>query len=320
MRIPKQYKPELIESKDKDRTNLHHCELDTAKGRLYATDGYRLVSLPVDVDPGDSSGPIDGATLKEARKLATKDKRSGAYVGVGEKDLKLGDGRLTPRPDKDNRAFPNVDQVIPTENKQPIIAVNVKLLFELTQSIGQSDHVVALAFDPEDPHAGPIRIYATGNMSDRTAGGYIRMEDSDPLALLMPCKLQETWSANADAKERIANLERELARLREIPPENKARELFTTVRDALVELRDTLRAGDTGTRLIEARKACVDAKELACGIQREAIVLALESIEMHRAKLLAGPRVPEEIGPELELDAIENAISLFTVPETDGAA
>jgi hypothetical protein len=188
MKFDRDYKPELIVSKDAARWALNFVELDKDERRMVATDGQRLVALPVEPEEHDTSGPIDAKTISEARKLAKSVKADKAEISCNGA-LKLPNGATTPRPERHGTAFPPWRQVVPAPQK-PVIALNAKLLKELAEAIGQDDYVIALAFDPEDPE-GPIRVYNTGKAGRLGKGVPVCDGEKDPIAVLMPCRIEK---------------------------------------------------------------------------------------------------------------------------------
>lgn len=72
MRISKFYKPEACVSKDAERMHLCHPYLDVKRERLVATDGRRMIALPVEVEKGEVSGHIASDLLKVGRKKTGK--------------------------------------------------------------------------------------------------------------------------------------------------------------------------------------------------------------------------------------------------------
>ena len=186
MKFDRNFKPELIVSKDPFRGALNFVELDKAENRLCATDGHRLVAVPVQVDEHDTSGPVDSKMLGEARKLAKSAKEDHAEIQC-DGALKLTNGATAPRPDRAGMNFPAWRQIMSGVATKSLIAFNAKYLKELAEAIGQEDYVVALAFDPEDPQV-PIRVYGTTGFR----GNVLAMsDDKAPIAILMPCHLKK---------------------------------------------------------------------------------------------------------------------------------
>ena len=68
MKLDPDYRPELVVSKDETRYQLHDPYLDATAGKLVATDGRRLVAVPVEVAEGESSRYVDCALLRAARR------------------------------------------------------------------------------------------------------------------------------------------------------------------------------------------------------------------------------------------------------------
>lgn len=90
--------------------------------------------------------------------------------------------------------------------------------------------------------------------------------------------------------------------------------LAETVRERLESLRLDLLNGDLNAYATSWKRA-KNLPRLATGIQAEAIVLALEAAKTSRAELserLRNKQTPEKAGSELNFDAIDSAIVLFT--------
>ena len=67
MKLDPKYRPELCVSDDETRYNLGAPYLDTEERMIVATDGHRLVCVPVQVEDGDTSSHLEPATLAVAR-------------------------------------------------------------------------------------------------------------------------------------------------------------------------------------------------------------------------------------------------------------
>ena len=67
MKISKDCKIELVASKDATRFALVNPYLDG--NQLVATDGKRLVAIPVELDVHDTNGPVECEVLKQSRQI-----------------------------------------------------------------------------------------------------------------------------------------------------------------------------------------------------------------------------------------------------------
>ncbi len=96
--------------------------------------------------------------------------------------------------------------------------------------------------------------------------------------------------------------------------EKTAIRLAQTIRERLDSLREDLRGGDLNAYATSWKRA-KNLPRLATGIQAEAIVLALEAARDSRSRLVEAIKNRQDAikaGQELDLDAIESAIHLFT--------
>jgi hypothetical protein len=96
--------------------------------------------------------------------------------------------------------------------------------------------------------------------------------------------------------------------------ETAAKRLAETVRERMQDLFDALRAGDTNA-YAGAMKKAKNLHKLARGIQADSILIGLEAARNARKALgegISAKRDPAVVGAELDLNAIESAIVLFT--------
>lgn len=148
MRIAKKLRPELITSRDKTRECLTRAELTDHKGSavLVATDGRRLLVVPVDKEEGDTDGPIPTEALKFSRS-AIRDKKTTEVQFSVNGGIKFSNGWTMPRPEQ--LRFPTWQQVIPEKGKHSI-SFRAKFLMELATAMGCED--VTISFDgPNTP-------------------------------------------------------------------------------------------------------------------------------------------------------------------------
>ena len=129
---------ERAASKDPARPILTYVYLNTETRTLEATDAYRAVVVPVEVEEGDESGLIPAEALKAQRKAS---KYSPASLSVnGDIRLSTPEGEQSWR--KGEGQFPNLHQLTPEEWSTFRIALNPKHLLETAKALdGQGEHV-----------------------------------------------------------------------------------------------------------------------------------------------------------------------------------
>jgi hypothetical protein len=146
VKIDTRYRPELVVSKDETRYNLTEPYLDAPAKRVVATDGHRLVVLPVEVDEGEGSRYVDRDLLRVARRWL------GGVVG----------GPTWPEdPSLASAKFPDWKAVVPKKPGEPgtvTIGLDLRLLEGILKALGPGKDVwgdpsakVALTVDPSDP-------------------------------------------------------------------------------------------------------------------------------------------------------------------------
>lgn len=143
---------ERAASKDAARPRLARPQLDAERSVLEATNSYMLVSVPVELDEGDTSGPIEPEALKAQRKASKYDPASLACDGSVR--LETVDGTQEwPRPDLGQ--WPNVPQLVPTAFSAFSIGLNPTFLLELAKALGDPENVrIEFAMSREDVDDG----------------------------------------------------------------------------------------------------------------------------------------------------------------------
>lgn len=194
MRVPTKAKVEKVASKDQTRpvicnTYLRVIEPPTdsgeldGRGYLEATDSYKLIRVPVELESGDVDGFVPPEVLTAARKVNRHDPRIEANGS-----LDIPNGPSFPRPELGQ--FPNVDQLLPDETSLAdfSIGVNARFLFELAQGLGTD--TVRLRFVGErlagvdNPSVDPAR---PSNLRPILVDGIGAAEEG--IGLLMPIRL-----------------------------------------------------------------------------------------------------------------------------------
>jgi len=181
--------PELIASRDASRPVLSKVHLNVDASEVWVTDSYMAARFPVDLDDGDTPGPIPVDTLKASRK--PPDKRFATAILVnGDAQVVQGipsDGDylapyLTVPRESSEYTFPNLEQMFPDNVATFEIGLDAVRLAKLAKAMG-SDGVrirfTAVGGTLEPAPLGPILV------SPITGYG-----DDAPRALLMPIRLK----------------------------------------------------------------------------------------------------------------------------------
>jgi DNA polymerase III sliding clamp (beta) subunit (PCNA family) len=128
---------ERAASKDAVRPVLSHVYLNAENGTLEATDSYRAVVIPVEVEDGDTSALIPAEALKAQRKAS---KTAPASLSVnGDVSLSTPDGEQSWKTGEGQ--FPNLQQLGPAEVSTFRIGLNPVLLAETAKALGNGEHV-----------------------------------------------------------------------------------------------------------------------------------------------------------------------------------
>ena len=134
MKINKNCKIELVASSDETRHVL--CNPYLQGSNLIATDGQRLVAIPVEREDGDSDGPIDSSAFKLARKTSSSEKFSKISAN-GCLKVQTKDGEITMQRSFKDINFPNWQKVLPGTDRGGIkIAFNAEYLYEMAEALG----------------------------------------------------------------------------------------------------------------------------------------------------------------------------------------
>ena len=134
MKISKNCKIELVASKDSTRLALINPYLQGSK--LIASDGHRLVAIPVEREEGDSDGPIDCSAFKLSRKTSSGEKLSKISEN-GCLKVHTKDGEITMQRSFKDINFPNWQKVLPAIDRGGIkISFNAEYLYEIAEALG----------------------------------------------------------------------------------------------------------------------------------------------------------------------------------------
>src|SRR3972149_4290860 len=109
------------------RYYLNDAWLDVEKKRLVSTNGHICAIVPVEVDDGDTTGPVSVEVLKQARKFkSTHIKANGSYT--------LDNNATFERTGMDIK-YPDVDRIVPNKEVYTVeIGLDATLLLRLAES------------------------------------------------------------------------------------------------------------------------------------------------------------------------------------------
>lgn len=176
--------PELAASKDAARPVLQWVYLDAEKSEVRVTDSYRAVRYPVELDPGDTSGPIPVEALKASRKPPLKSLSTSIRCN-GNVEVRHGFGADASEPyltiprDQTPGTFPNIDQLEWDNSGGTEFALNAKLLYDLARAMGSE--TVRIRLHADSPQLKPFAVTPM-----ETRGG---TEATDPKAIMMPIRI-----------------------------------------------------------------------------------------------------------------------------------
>lgn len=133
MKIDSRFKIELAASTDKIFKSAM-CQVMFEEGKLVATTGHILASVPVEDSGNDTKGYITPEALKAARKLG---KKHGDVQIFANGSFLLSDGSTIPRPEFDG--FPDTAPLLESARSRAHeyrIKLNARLLHNLADALG----------------------------------------------------------------------------------------------------------------------------------------------------------------------------------------
>jgi hypothetical protein len=139
-------KLEKILCKDDSRPILTHVFLDVDRRVVEATDSYRLVSIPVDVDDHDVTGLIPRDAFLALQKAHAKHRgghdTAPALYCNGSCRLEAA-GTVQEWPTRPDGQFPDVAKLMPGPSQESAfrIAINARMLADLAAGMGTGDEV-----------------------------------------------------------------------------------------------------------------------------------------------------------------------------------
>lgn len=157
--------PERVASKDASRPVLSkvHLDADRKEGaQVVVTDSYMLARFPVELDEGDTSGPIPVEALKASRKPPTKYGgdvaiRANSHVEVAQGETAY---MTLPREELDY-TFPNADQLIPSNLAEFRVGLDAAKLHALAKALGDETVILHFVADADGNPRGNRVVYVT---------------------------------------------------------------------------------------------------------------------------------------------------------------
>lgn len=164
-----------VASKDKSRPVLSCAYLDTERQVIEATDSYRLVSIPVEIEEGDVSGLIPIEAMKAFQKAH---KKTAIYPSLvcRETEVELVnhyDGTAQTWKRKVEGTFPNVPELIPEDVHPFRIGLNAKLLGDLAAGMGTETVEIQFVADRESREPSALRPMIVRPLADRAVTGIL---------------------------------------------------------------------------------------------------------------------------------------------------
>lgn len=156
-------------SKDASRPRLTYAELDVDRGVIEATDSYRLVSIPVEVEEGDTSGPVELDALRSQRKAS---KREPASLACNSSLRLEADGTTQEWNRHAVGQWPKVEQLVPSNFSSFTIGLNPTFLLELAKALG-------------DPESVKLEFALPGENVDN-GNGWVQPSDLRPMRVTVP--------------------------------------------------------------------------------------------------------------------------------------
>lgn len=176
-------------SRDQSRPVMTCAHLDVDRGVLEATDSYKLVSVPVDVEEGDVSGFISPEALSAFTK-AHKRRAPAPSLQCTETELVLhadGSRQSWDRPQLGR--FPNVPQLLAgAEDRSGFrVRLSAKLLAELAAGLGGEEVTIEFCRIRDKTEGDDVGFFPANIRPMIVRNG----SDSHGIGLLMPIRIAE---------------------------------------------------------------------------------------------------------------------------------
>jgi len=167
-------KLEKCAGKKDARYYLNQPYLDTEESAVISTNGHIMAVCPVELDEGDTSGPITAESIQAAIK-ACPGKRADKTASIkANGSLQLDNGQSFPREELTQK-WVDYKRVIPDKDKaEMVISLDAKLLKDLADAINT-------------PGTSIVKIH----IKDNSTSFYIESDDSsDCYGVIMPCRFK----------------------------------------------------------------------------------------------------------------------------------
>lgn len=190
--------PELVASKDESRPVLTMVHLNAEDSVVEVTDSYMLARFPVELDEGDTSGPIPVDALKASRKPPLKFKstsiRCNSHVEVRhEFGEHASDPYVTLPRESGDYQFPNTRQLIPDTLSEFEIGLDAGLLLKLAKAMGSERIRIRFTNAPTRVGVENPAVDQPGpsNMRPMVVRPINAHSDDEPIGILMPIRLSQ---------------------------------------------------------------------------------------------------------------------------------
>ena len=173
MKLPNRQIYKAVESTRGVRQILQTPYLDTDASAVIATNGHILAYCPVELDEGDTSGPITAESIKAAIKQSPMTCRVDKMANIkANGSLILDNGASYPR--ETVGQYVDYKRVIPDKSQaEYVISLDAKLLKDLADAINT-------------PGSSIVKIH----IKDNTSAFYVESDkDSECYGVIMPCKV-----------------------------------------------------------------------------------------------------------------------------------
>lgn len=165
MKFDPKYMPETCASKDLTCEHLTNVHYDKESGRLVATNGHAIVSVPCEPESFDFGGPIQPEALRESRQRKDR-KTNKASIRAGKKLLDTGKDGALHRRKQPYVSFPPYKEVFPKfkrgDKGTVSVTINPSLLCEVRRAMGQDARtLLTLTFKADEP-LSIIAVSASG--------------------------------------------------------------------------------------------------------------------------------------------------------------
>lgn len=183
--------PELVTGKDKSRPVFQIVHLDIEHSEVRATDSYMAARFPVQLDEGDTDGPIPVEALKSSRKSPFSFLKKTSIRANSHVEVVAGTGEDASAPyvtlprETSAYQYPDLDRLWPGEGDLNAfrVAIDATKLIALAKAIGaagKNQGVVLQFFNSPNGDPSALRSILVTPL-----GG----DDDSPSAILMPIRL-----------------------------------------------------------------------------------------------------------------------------------